>query len=189
VNRISKKNARKKELDRMRNEWRKKHRILNGKIIIWPDKPPEHINARANKTYNWFWKNILLLLKQHDIPAIISNIKNQINKEKDFRKIRKYRTMIAMAEDAYQLKSLEGIMDFDAELMYDKKPIYNSESGIVYKNGNMYTVDYKEDETEILVRDVEGTIVDRLHSVNGKKALKKDKRIEAYKNWDYIKEN
>ena len=115
VNGISKKTERKKELDRLRNEWRKKHRILNGKIILWPDKPPEHVNARASKTYNWFWKNILLSLHQHDIPAIIGNIKNQISKEDDPKKIREYRTMIGMAEDAYQLKNLEGIMDFDTE--------------------------------------------------------------------------
>ena len=186
---ISKKTERKKELDRLRNEWRKKHRILNGKIILWPDKPPEHINARASKTYNWFWKNILLLLHQHDIPAIIANIKDQIGKEDDPKKIRKYRTMIGMAEDAYQLKNLEGIMEFDTELMFEKKPIYNSETGIIYKDGNMYTVDYKEDETEILVRDNEGTIMDRLHSGNGKEETIKDKRIEAYKNWDYMEGN
>jgi len=128
------KSERKKELDRLRNEWRKKHRILNGKIILWPNKPPEHVNARANKTYNWFWKTIINNLNQHDIPAIIANIKKQISKEKDPKKIRFFRTMIGMAEDAYQLKNLDNIMDFDPELMFEKKPIYNSETGIIYKN-------------------------------------------------------
>jgi len=53
----------------------------------------------------------------------------------------------------------------------------------------MYTVDYKEDETEILVRDNEGTIVDRLHSGNNKKDTINNKRIDAYKNWNYMEGN
>ena len=53
-------NKRKKELDKERNERRKNHRILKGKDILWPDKPSEHINVRASKTYNWFWKKIYL---------------------------------------------------------------------------------------------------------------------------------
>jgi len=180
----------KKDLDRIRNEWRKKHRILNGKIILWPDKPPEHINARASKTYNWFWKNILLELSQQDIPAIISNIKEQISSEEDPKKIRIYRTMIGMAEDAYKLKDLDDIMDYDTELMYENKPVYNSEAGIVYQKGKMFTTDYSEDETEIILRDVEGVIVDRLNSGNGngKKTVEKT-RLEKYKNWEYSKEN
>ena len=125
---------RKKVLDKLRNEWRKKHRILSGKVILWPDKPPEHINARASKTYNWFWKNILLDLNQHDIPAVISNIKDQIKSEDKPEKIRMYRTMIGMAEDAYKLKDLEDILDYDSELMYENKPVYNAEQGIKYEN-------------------------------------------------------
>lgn len=186
---MPKNNLRKRELDRKRNEWRKKHRILNGKIILWPDKPPEHVNARASKTYNWFWKNILLSSKQHDIPAVISNIKERINAESDVKKIKKYRTMIGMAEDAYQLKNLEGILDFDTEMMYEKKPIYNSETGIVYKDGKIYTMDYTENESEIIVRDIEGTIVERLSSEDGKKLSLEQKRNNSYKNWDYFKEN
>ena len=181
---IARDKKRKQELDKRRNEWRKKHRILSGKVILWPDKPPEHINARASKTYNWFWKNILLDLNQHDIPAIISNIKEQIKSEEEPDKIRMYRTMIGMAEDAYKLKDLEGILDYDSELMYENKPVYNAEQGIVYRNGRIFTTDYTEEETEILVRDVEGIVVDRLSSGNGKKSVK-ETRIDAYKNWDY----
>ena len=73
-----KNNERKKELDRKRNEWRKTHRTLDGKVILFPDKKPEHVNARGSKVYNWFWKNILLPINQQEIPAIISTIKNQI---------------------------------------------------------------------------------------------------------------
>lgn len=185
---MPKDNKRKKELDKQRNEWRKKHRILKGKIILWPNKPPEHINARASKTYNWFWKNILLESSQHDIPAIISNIKGQISAEMDPSKIRVYRTMIGMAEDAYKLKDLDDIMDFDTDLSYEKTPIYNSETGVIYKDGTIYTTDYNEDETEILVRDVEGVIVNRLSSGNGKKDVKAI-RNDTYKNWDYTGEN
>ncbi len=58
--RMVKINNRKKELDKQRTEWRKKHRTLNGRIILYPEKPPEHINARGSKVYNWFWKRILL---------------------------------------------------------------------------------------------------------------------------------
>jgi hypothetical protein len=179
---------RKKELDRIRNEWRKTHRILNGKVILWPDKPPEHVNARASKTYNWFWKKILLDLNQHDIPAIISNIREQIKAEDDPKKIRMYRTMIVMAEDAYQLKNLEDIMDFDTELMFENKPVYNSETGIVYLDGKMITIDYTEDESEILVRDLEGIILTRLSSGNGQNESSSAIRNNTYKNWNYMVE-
>jgi hypothetical protein len=183
------KSNRKRELDKIRNEWRKKHRILKGKVIIWPDKPPEHINARANKTYNWFWKKILLTLNQHDIPAIITHLKGKIDAEEDTGKIRTYRTMIGMAEDAYQLKDLEDIMDIDKDILMDNKPIYNSETGIIYKDGKMYTSDFTEDESEILIRDIEGIVVNRLVSENGSKEPLKTKRSNNYQNWDYIKEN
>jgi hypothetical protein len=172
----------------MRTEWRKKHRILNGKIILWPDKPPEHISARASKTYNWFWKKILLESNQQDIPAIIANIKHQINAETDHKKIQTYRTMISMAEDAYKLKNLEDIMDFDTEIQFEKKPIYNAELGIVYKDGKIFTTDYTEEENEILVRDIEGTIVDRLSSGNGKEEAPSTIRNNTYKNWNYTGE-
>jgi len=159
--------ARKKELDRQRNEWRKKHRTLKGKVILYPDKPPEHVNARGSKVYNWFWKKILLENETQEIPAIISNIQTQIKGEQDPKQIRMYRTMIGMAEDAYALKKLDEIKEYDSELNLGK-PVYNSESGIVYKGGKIYTTDYDEEETSILVRDVEGNILDSLSS-NGKK--------------------
>lgn len=185
---MTKTSDKKKELDQLRNRWRKEHRILKGRVIIWPDKNPEHINARASKTYNWFWKKILLNLNQNDIPALISNIRNQINNEPDPRKIRVFRTMIGMAEDAYQLKTIEDIMDFDTEIQYEKKPVYNSEQGIIYKNGKIYTADYSEDETEIIVRDIEGILVDRLSSgLNGSKNIEKT-RGNIYKNWNYLQE-
>ena len=186
---ITKTSDKKKELDQLRNQWRKKHRILKGRIIIWPDKLPEHINARASRTYNWFWRKILLNLNQNDIPPLISNIKNQINNEPDPKKIRVFRTMIGMAEDAYQLKTLEDIMDFDTELQYEKKPVYNSEQGVIYKNGKIFTTDYSEDETEIIIRDIEGILVDRLSSgLNGGKKIEKT-RDDTYKNWNYLQEN
>jgi len=131
----------------------------------------------------------LLNLNQQEIPALISNIKNQINNESDPKKIRVFRTMIGMAEDAYQLKTLEDIMDFDTEIQYEKKPIYNSEQGIIYKDGKIFTADYSEDETEIIVRDIEGILVDRLSSGgNGSKNIEKT-RIITYKNWNYLQEN
>ena len=126
-------------------------------------------------------------MNQQDIPAVISSIKDQINAENDPKKVQMYRTMIGMAEDAYKLKNLEEIMDFDTEIMYENKPVYNSELGVVYRNGKIYTTDYTEDETEILVRDVEGVILDRLSSGNGKETVKQT-RNNNYKNWDYMKE-
>jgi len=96
--------------------------------------------------------------------------------------------MIGMAEDAYQLRKLEDIKDYDAELQLGKKPVYNSEQGIIYKGGKIFTTDYNKDETEIIVRDAEGVIIDVLSSWNGKKKLNDDERMNAYKNWDYMKE-
>ena len=131
----------------------------------------------------------MLKLNQQDIPALISNIKNQINNESEPKKIRVFRTMIGMAEDAYQLKTIEDIMDFDTELFFEKKPIYNSEQGIIYKNGKLFTADFSEDEEEIIVRDIEGILVDRLSSSgNGNKNIEKT-RTSNYKNWNYLQEN
>jgi hypothetical protein len=97
--------------------------------------------------------------------------------------------MIGMAEDAYQLKNLEDIMDFDTELLYEKKPVYNSETGIIYKDGDIFTTDYNEEESEIILRDVEGVIIDRLSSGNGKQNKSPRKiRNNVYKNWDYTEE-
>ena len=185
--RMEKDNSRKKELDKQRTEWRKKHRTLNGRIILYPEKPPEHINARGSKVYNWFWKKILLETNPQEIPAIISAVKGQIKRESDKKKIQVFRTMIGMAEDAYQLKRLEDIKDYDSELMLGKKPVYNSEQGVIYKGGEIYTIDYTEDEDEIIVRDIEGIIVDALSSEDRQGNVKlKTMRNNTYKNWNYM---
>ena len=184
---MTKGNSRKKELDKQRTEWRKKHRTLNGRIILYPEKPPEHINARGSKVFNWFWKRILLETDQQEIPAIISAVKGQIKRESDRKKIQVFRTMIGMAEDAYQLKGLEDIKDYDSELLLDKKPVYNAEQGVIYKGGEIYTTDYTEDEDEIIVRDIEGIIVDALSSEDQDKRLKPETvRNNTYKNWNYV---
>ena len=185
--RMEKDNSRKKELDKQRTEWRKKHRTLNGRIILYPEKPPEHINARGSKVYNWFWKKILLETNPQEIPAIISAVKGQIKRESDKKKIQVFRTMIGMAEDAYQLKRLEDIKDYDSELMLGKKPVYNSDQGVIYKGGSIYTADYTEDEDEIIVRDIEGIIVDALSSDDKQDSVKlKTVRNSTYKNWNYM---
>lgn len=185
--RMTKLNNRKKELDKQRTEWRKKHRTLNGRIILYPEKPPEHINARGSKVYNWFWKRILLETNPQEIPAIISAVKGQIKRESDKKKIQVFRTMIGMAEDAYQLKRLEDIKDYDSELMLGKKPVYNSEQGVIYKGGEIYTTDYTEDEDEIIVRDIEGIIVDALSSEDRQGNVRlKTMRNNTYKNWNYM---
>ena len=161
---VSSRKTRKQELDRQRTEWRRTHRTLNGRIILYPEKPPEHVNARASKTYNWFWERILLENELQDIPGIISTLKDHLKNEDDASRIRMFRTMIGMAEDAYQLKRLEGIREYDTELKLGKDPIFNSEDGVVYRNGKLFTMDYNEDESSILVRDVEGLLVDMLQS-------------------------
>ena len=174
-------------MDKQRTEWRKTHRTLNGKIILYPEKPPEHVNARASKIYNWFWKMILLESRSQEIPAIISAIKGHIKNEGDKKKVKTFRTMIGMAEDAYQLKNLEEIKDYDSELLLGKRPVYNSESGLIYKEGNIYTTDYTEDESRILVRDIEGVIIDALSSEDvGEGAKLKTVRNNNYKNWNYM---
>lgn len=183
---ISRRSQRKKELDKQRNEWRKKHRILNGKVILWPDKPPEHVNARASKTYNWFWKKVLLPAKTEDIPAIISNVKEQIKNINDKRKTRVFRTMIGMAEDAYKLKKLDSILDTDTELQLGEKAVYNSEQGLIFRNGKYFTTDFSEDETKIFLRDSEGTIIDIQYNGQKDKYDRDYKRRERYENWDYI---
>jgi len=170
---MSKISDKKREFDRKRNVWRKKHRSLDGKIILFPNKPPEHINARGSKTYNWFWKKILLVVNLQDIPAIITNIKGQISNEKDKRKIQIFRTMIGMAEDAYKFKQLEDIKEFDTELQLGETPAYYSNLGIIYKNGYIYTTVYNEDESKLILRDMEGVILDLQHSdYDGKQKTK-----------------
>lgn len=178
---------RKKMLDKQRTEWRKKHRTLNGRIIIYPEKSPEHINARASKIYNWFWKKILLELGMQEIPAIISGIKNQIKGEENNKKVKLFRTMIGMAEDAYSLKRLEDIKDYDMEIELGKNPIYNSGEGIIYKDGQIFTTDYTDDESKIIIRDIEGIIIEAIYS--REESQKIENRNNIYKNWNYIDKN
>jgi hypothetical protein len=183
-------NNRKKELDSQRTEWRKTHRTLNGRIILYPDKPPEHINARGSKMYNWFWGKILREIKPQEIPAIISGLQDAIKAEIEPRKIQVLRTMIGMAEDAYQFKQLEDIKDYDTEIQLEQKPVYNSEDGVIYRKGTIYTTDYNEDENEILLRDIDGIIIDVLSSEDkAAKPLQKTARNNAYKDWNYIEKS
>ena len=97
-----------------------------------------------------------------------------------------FRTMIGMAEDAYKLKKLDDILDYDPEIMMEKKPVYNVEDGVIHKGGKLYTTDYNEDESGILVRDIEGMLLDILSSESIEKSSHKDERIEMYKHWDYM---
>jgi hypothetical protein len=184
------KTSRKKELDKQRTEWRKTHRTLNGRIILYSEKPPEHVNARGSKIFNWFWKKILLETEPQNIPAIITAIRNRIKTEKDPKNIRLYRTMIGMAEDCYQLKQLEDIKDYDTELQLGKKPVYNSEEGIIYREGKIFTTDYDESENNIIMRDIEGIIVDILSAEEyGEKVPRSIVRNNIYKNWNYMEES
>jgi hypothetical protein len=189
---MSNKNTRKQELDKQRTEWRRSHRALNGKVILYPDKPPEHINARGNKVYNWFWNNILLSANMHDIPALISGIKQRISHENDGRKIRTFRTMIGMADDAYKLKQLEDIDKFDSDLQLGDPSFYNTDRGIIYKDDGYYTTDFTEEEDKILVRDMEGIIIDIQYNGNGNKEDKSTSpptSAETYKDWNYMEGN
>jgi len=187
---MQKQSTRKKELDLQRTEWRKTHRTLQGRIILYPDKPPEHINARGSKLYNWFWGRILRETKPQEIPAIVSGLQDAIHAEKDPRKIQILRTMIGMAEDAYQFKQLEDIKDFDTELQLEHKPVFNAEDGVIYRDGNIYTTDYNEDESEILIRDIEGIIIDVLSSEEKEKNLPVSTvRNNTYKNWNYMEKS
>jgi len=187
---MKKQNDRKRELDSQRTEWRKTHRTLNGRIILYPDKPPEHINARGSKLYNWFWGKILREIKPQEIPAIVSGLQDAIHAEQDPRKIQVLRTMIGMAEDAYQFKQLEDIKDIDTELQLERKPAYNSEAGVIYRGGTIYTTDYNEDESEILIRDIEGIIIDVLSTDEKEKNLPPSTvRNNTYKNWNYTEKS
>jgi hypothetical protein len=183
---MAKKSVRKTELDLQRTEWRKTHRTLNGRIILNPNGTMEHVNARGSQVFNWFWRKVLLEVQPQEIPAIISALQDEINVSHDSKKILVYRTMIGMADDAYHLKQLEGIQEFDTELQFEKKPVYDSEEGIIYNDGHRSTIDYDEDESAILLRDIEGIIIDVLTSEDvtaGKP--RKSIRNNVYKDWDY----
>jgi len=117
----------------------------------------------------------------------VSGLQDAIKAEKEPRKIQVLRTMIGMAEDAYQFKQLEDIKDCDTELQIEQKPIFNSETGVIYRSGNIYTTDYNEDESEILIRDIEGIILDMLSSEEKEKNLPPSTvRNNTYKNWKYM---
>ncbi|MFH1101603.1 MAG: acetyltransferase [Methanobacteriota archaeon] len=177
---------RKKELDQQRTAWRRHHRTLNGRLILYPEKPAEHINARGSKLYNWFWNRILLEVEPQDIPGIISGLQDQLTVARDLKTTQMYRTMIGMAEDAYQLKRLEDIKDYDPELVLGKKPVFNSETGVIYKDGTLYTTDYTEDESAILLRDIEGAIKDVLSSDSNEESTIENIRTMMYKDWAYM---
>jgi len=187
---MTKKSTRKAALDRQRTEWRRRHRTLNGRVILYPEGTPEHINARGSKAYNWFWRKILLEVQPQEIPAIISALQDKIKGTRDPRKIQVFRTMIGMADDAYHLKQLEGIREFDTELQFDKKPVYDTEEGVIYHNGNIATTDYSEDESEILLRDIEGIIIDVLTSedLNASRPAQPPKN-NGSKNWRYTEKS
>jgi hypothetical protein len=183
---MAKKSARKAVLDKQRTEWRKTHRTLNGRVILYPTGTPEHINARGSQVYNWFWRKILLEVQPQEIPAIISALQDKIKGTRDQKKIQVYRTMIGMADDAYHLKQLEGIKEFDTELQFEKKPIYDTEEGVIYNDGTIATTDYSEDESEILLRDIEGIIIDVLSSDDTSANLPvKPPKNNGYKDWRY----
>ena len=185
---MAKTSERKKKLDQKRTEWRKTHRSLGGKVILYPEKQPEHVNARGNKTYNWFWKKILLPISLHDIPALISMMKQRINREDDKRKIRKFRTMIGMANDAYQLKQLENISDYDSDLQMGTDAALNNTKGLLYQGGKMYSTELNEQEDAILIRDMEGIIVDIHYDNNGNDLSEEQtssSNVSTYKDWDY----
>jgi len=98
--------------------------------------------------------------------------------------------MIGMAEDAYKMKKLDSILDTDTELQIGENAVYNSEQGLIFRNGKYFTTDFSEDETKILLRDSEGTIIDIQY--NGQKDNKYSKshnRRERYENWDYNNES
>ena len=129
-------------------------------------------------------------IKTQEIPAIIANLRDHIKTIDDTKNIRFFRTMIGMAEDAYKLKTLDDIKDFDSELQLDKKPVYNSMDGIIYRDGNIYTADYNEDESKMLIRDIEGIIIDVLFSQSiDDKSINREIRNNAYKNWNYMEKN
>jgi hypothetical protein len=187
---MTKQSPRKAALDLKRTEWRKAHRTLGGRVILYPDAAPEHVNARGSQIYYWFWRKILLEVQPQEIPAIISALQDKIKATRDPKKIQVFRTMIGMADDAYHLKQLEGIKEFDTELQFEKKPIYDTEEGIIYHNGTIATTDYNEDESEILLRDIEGIIIDVLSSDDtGAKPPLKNLRNNVYKGWNYMEKS
>ena len=185
-----KKSARKAALDQQRTEWRRTHRTLNGRVILYPIGAPEHVNARGSQVYSWFWRKILLEVHLQEIPAIISALQDKIKTTQNRRTIQVYRTMIGMADDAYHLKQLEGIKEFDTELQFERKPYFDTEEGVVYNDGSIATTDYTEDESEILLRDIEGIIIDVLSSDDTRPDQpQKTPRSNVAKGWRYTEKS
>lgn len=181
---MMKRSPRKQELDRTRTLWRKQHRTLGGRVILYPDHPPEHINARGSKVYGWFWREVLRL-HTPDIPALVSILQDCISATKDPQAIQRYRTMIGMAEDCYQLKQLEDIDRYDPELQLSPTRSYDTEEGVIHHDGSSMTTDYDEEESAILIRDIEGILRDVLSSEDSAPRLARQSRFSHYKNWEY----
>ena len=179
-----KRSPRKQDLDRSRTEWRRHHRTLGGRIILHPEHPPEHINARASKAYGWFWRE-LLRLPAGDIPALISILQDKIHGTKDPDVIQRYRTMIGMAQDCYQLKALEDIDRFDPELQLSPVRSYDTEEGVIHYDGSSLTTDYNEEESAIVLRDMEGILRDVLSSEDSAPLSARLRRGAHYQDWMY----
>ena len=64
----------------------------------------------------------------------------------------------------FESSELEDIKDYDMEIELGKNPIYNSGEGIIYKDGQIFTTDYTDDESKIIIRDIEGIIIDAIYS-------------------------
>ena len=65
-------------------------------------------------------------------------------------------------------------MQWLPEVDLGEKPAHDSNLGIVYKDGKIYTTDYNEDESKIILRDMEGVIVDTQYSDNNGKQKTKE---------------
>lgn len=179
--------SRKRELDRKRTEWRRQHRTLNGRVILYPDHPPEHVNARGSKVYSWFWREVLLGLSASEIPAVVSTLQDCIKAARGPQEIQRYRTLIGMAEDCYQLKQLEEIDRFDPDLQLNPSVSYDSEEGVVHRDGSAMTMDYDAEESAILVRDIEGILRDVLSSEESVQRFPRNGRFSHYRDWKYRK--
>ena len=93
--------------------------------------------------------------------------------------------MIGMADDAYQLKQLEQIDKYDSELQLSDSNSYNSDQGIIYQNGGYITTDFSEEEDKIIIRDMEGVIIDIFY---GKEQSVQPDKIDDSSNITSLKE-
>jgi hypothetical protein len=61
---------------------------------------------------------------------------------------------------------------------------------VILRKRIFYTTDYNEDESEILIRDIEGILIDALSSEDKEKNLSPSVvRNNTYKNWNYTKKS